>query len=322
MSPTYDTNALRRLVERSEYERRLLEAIYRLNERELFPDTTDTVIYAIGAVQPRAIARLQARSGNGDRRPGFIDAGAPLIFVTTFKMLDMFFEWVLSENGLSTTFRFQEKIKQLGSSLVYPDFVRRRPWLNERLIALYRVLEPLRGTIIHDRHFNSTNGSVSVSSSKHNIVGAPVALDKTDLRTLSVVLISVLRYVDGTWTLNPYREKVLRHACDELTHLHGLAPLGQREPWNPTVRIYSTTPEPRIVDPQTIQADIARIYPQYDCTFDVQLLHIRERQVVDAFLFPWSVLENRNTNWYTGLNSENYRVPVPSDTDANCFGAS
>ena len=62
----------------------------------------------------------------GDWRPGFLNAGAPLVFIATFKLLDMFIEWVLEENGLPSTFRFQNKIKQLNRAPLFPTLIESR----------------------------------------------------------------------------------------------------------------------------------------------------------------------------------------------------
>ncbi len=35
----------------------------------------------------------------GDWRPGFLEAGASLVFVTTFKLLDMLLEWSANPTG-------------------------------------------------------------------------------------------------------------------------------------------------------------------------------------------------------------------------------
>ncbi|MCI5224322.1 MAG: hypothetical protein D3924_17050 [Candidatus Electrothrix sp. AR4] len=72
-----------------------------------------------------------------DWRPAFLNVGAPLVFVTTFKLLDMFIEWVLEKNECNATFQFQEKIKQLKSSQpsIFPSFIESRPWLKKRLIG-------------------------------------------------------------------------------------------------------------------------------------------------------------------------------------------
>lgn len=76
-----------------------------------------------------------------DWRRSFLRAGGPLVFVTVFKILDMLIEWVLAQNGLRPTFRFAQKIVNLETaSPIFPSAIESRPWLRERLVALYQTL--------------------------------------------------------------------------------------------------------------------------------------------------------------------------------------
>jgi hypothetical protein len=311
--PNYDQNAIVRLSERTEYEAWLLEAVYTITEQELFSKFPDAVIYPSGSSQPESIRYGRGNILIGDWRPGFLNAGAPLIFITTFKVLDMFVEWVLSENGLTATFRFQEKMNALKRAPTFPAFIETRRWLKERLIGLYSKLEPLRGTIIHSKHFTVSDGAINVSSSKNNVVGTPFHISREELRTLAVFSLSVLRYADGTWSLNEFREKVLRHALDNLANFHGFPLLGQLQPYYPTVRVFSLNENPRSVDLVAICNDLAKQNPNNDCLFDLRVLTVREGAVVDAFLFPWPIIQN---GWSGSVNPETYRVAIPQDIDS------
>jgi hypothetical protein len=211
-SPTYDEISLRNLEERTEYESWLLEAVYAIAEQALFPDWPDGLVYHLDQKESVCHALMCGNIIIGDWRPGFLSAGAPLTFVSTFKLLDMLLEWVIVKNGGNATFRFEEKIKRLCQPLVFPPFVERLPWLKERLIGLFRALEPLRGTIIHDKHFTSANGSIEVSSSKRGIVGAPVQISARQLREFALTMVTVLKYIKASWPFDEYREKTLRYS--------------------------------------------------------------------------------------------------------------
>jgi hypothetical protein len=236
-----------------------------------------------------------------------------LVFISTFKLLDMFIEWVLEENGFPSTFRFQEKIKQLNRPPLFPALVETRSWLRDRLAGLYRTLEPLRGTIVHDKHFTASDGAIRVSSSKGKVVGPQVEISRDELRKLALTVVSILRYIDGTWPLDQYREKVLRHHLDELARLHGLPSLGQRQPFYPTVRVFSTDADPLRIDSTAIRNDLAARYSNNDCMFDLRVLTVKGGAVVNAFLFPWVLLESGSSQWGSGINPEAYRVPIPND---------
>jgi len=233
-------SALSGLSERVEYEMWLLEAVYAISEQELFPSWPDAVIYPAGSSTAHFYVYGRANAVIGDWRPGFLNAGAPLVLVSIFKLLDMLIEWILEENGERSTFRFQQKLRCLECSPIFPQSIESRPWLKERLIRLYRTLEPLRGTIIHNKHFTATDGAIRVSSSREGILKVVVEISAERLRKLAVVMISVVRYVVSMWRLDEHREKVLRHELDQLATLHGLPLLGQKKPFHTCVRVYST----------------------------------------------------------------------------------
>src|SRR2546427_1579991 len=105
--------------------------------------------------------------------------------VTAFKLLDMLVEWVLAENGKPATYKFVQKIAVLKGLVKFPPLMDTRPWLRDRLVALYDKLEPLRGTIIHAPHFKAAGGALRVSSSKGGAIGPLVTIVMTDLRNLA-----------------------------------------------------------------------------------------------------------------------------------------
>ena len=318
--PTFEAGALSRLAERTEYETWLLEAVYALVERELFPSWPDAVVYPADKSKAQFFVHGRANIVIGDWRPGFLNAGAPLVFVSTFKLLDMLIEWILEENGVPSTFRFQQKLQHLMSSPIFPQSIESRPWLKERLTGLYSTLEPLRGTIIHDKHFTATDGAIRVSSSRKGIVGSAVDISAAQLRRLAVTIVSVLRYVDGTWHLDELREKILRHELDELVALHGLPLLGQKCPFHTRVRVYLKGSDPFDVDPMIIRDDLAARYVDQDCSFDLRILMVKGDEVVDAYIFPWTLVASARSDWRQGLDAQHFRTAIPDDINPEYLG--
>lgn len=313
MPPTFDSNALTKLAERTQYECWLLEAAYTLVENELFPSWPDAVIYSAGKTTPQYIMYARGNFNLFDWRPHFLSAGAPLVFVSTFKLLDMLVEWILEENGYQPNYRFAGKLKQLENKPVFPSLIESRTWLKERLTGLYSTLEPLRGTIIHDRCFTSTDGAVRVASSRKGEVGESVEISANQLRTLASIIVSVLRYIDGTWSLDDFREKKIRHDLDALVVLHGLPSLGQKPPFHTCVRVYSSNTDPLLVNPKAIHEDLATQYGNQDCSFDLRVLIVNDGEVVDAYLFPWDVIIGQYAGWCHSISAERYRTPIPDD---------
>lgn len=311
----FDENSLIKLGERTEYEAWLLEAVYAIVEQDLFPSWPDGVIYPVGKSKALFFGYGRGNAIIGDWRPGFLNAGAPLVFVSTFKLLDMLIEWVLEENGVSSTFHFQQKLQHLNGSPIFPAVIESRVWLKERLAGLYSTLEPLRGTIIHDKHFTATDGAIRVASTKKGVVGALVEISASLLRKLAVTIVSLLKYVDGTWHLDEFREKTLRRDLDELAAFHGLPLLGQKPPFHTCVRVYLTGSDPLFVDLMSIRSDLTARYVNQDCSFDLRVLMVRGEKVVDAYLFPYSVCAVQSAGRNSTINFQQYRTEIPDDIE-------
>jgi hypothetical protein len=309
----YDIAAFARLKESAEYENWLLEDVYRLGEAEFFPDWPDAVIYPIDRKNPRFILHASANIVIGDWRAGFLKAGAPLAFVTAFKLLDMLLEWVLKENGASASFRFKEKLRQLeDTSLAYPQPFSSRPWLRERIVGLYRTLEPLRGTIIHTRHFAADNGELRVSDAKKGVVGTPVVVSADSLRTLARTAVSSANYAAGTWAFDEFRERSIRYDLDQLSPFHGCGYLGQLQPLHSRVRVYTASQDPLAELPADPVSDINQRFVGRDNSFDLRVIQVRDGVVVGAYLFPWRVLAT-GPDWKRKIDSSAYQVAIPTD---------
>lgn len=311
----FGSSAIQQLSERVAYEAWLLEAAYKLVEQELFPNwPDDAVVYRLGATTPQIFGFARAHIVIGDWRPGFLNAGAPLIFVAAFKLLDMLIEWVLDENGINSTHRFEQKLNHLESSPPFPAAVESRPWLKDRLVGLYKTLEPLRGTVIHGSNFTSTDGTISVSSSKKGVIGPLQRIDGAQLRRLAFTVVSVLRYISHEWPIDHYREKLLRHELDNLGPLHGLPLMDQKRPHHVRVRVYLKGTNLSGFDAEFIRETLAEHYKENDCSFDLRLLLVADKKVSSAYLIPWGSLEKVTPTWAGWIDDlDRYKIDIPDD---------
>lgn len=317
-SVIYDQQAIAELSDRANYEAWLLEGVYKLVNDELFPNFPDDVIYPLGNLPPVFFGYMQGTIVLNDWRPGFLAAGTPLVFISAFKFLDMFLEWVLERNDCKSRQTFSEKIKKLKGQIAYPPAIQLRPWLRDRLLSLYEVLTPLRGTIIHSRHFESTNGELRVSISKGVAVGLEFQISAQALRTFAVVCVSTLRYVEETWPLDLHRENLLRWQLDQLTDLHLMPTLGQKEPCRKTVRVFLEGTDPSAVDVKGIRRSLDTQYPDHSIVFDLRVLLVQTERVIAAYLFPWAVLDDVEKL----ADASPYLVALPEDLDRKHYALS
>jgi hypothetical protein len=310
--------ALSDLRVRTEYEAWFLEAVYEMVDQRLAVKDMDELIYPPAGGPPTQTMYAVGNINIGDWRPGFLAAGAPLVFVTAFKLLDMLLEWVLAENRHASTYRFEQKIAALKGPVRFPPLVETRPWLRGRLVALYDELEPLRGTIIHARHFKMEGGALQVSSSKGGVIGPAVPIAPTDLRNLALVLVSLLRYLEGEWTVDPFGEKRIRRALDELSHLHGLSSLGQLPPGFLIVRVYVRDEDPIQCDMARVRHDVTARRQGQDVVFDLRIIAIsRDGACGGAYLVPWDQLQDSGLQ-LRKMRAElaPYAIAPPADMDS------
>lgn len=314
----YGSTALGNLRVRTEYEAWLLEAVYEIADQRLAVDAVDELVYPPNGGPPTQTIYGAANIRIGDWRLGFLEAGAPLVLVTAFKLLDMLLEWVLVENGKRATHKFVKKIEALKRPVKFPQLIEARPWLRDRLVALYEKLEPLRGTIIHGPYFKTVGGALQVSSSKRGTLGPLVTIGMTDLRNLAVVLVSLLRYLDRTWKMDLFREKRLRRTLDELAHLHGLPSLGQLPPGFLNVRVYVTEGDQIQCDLRRIRRDLSAKRPGEDVMFDLRIITVtRDGSRAAAYLVPWDQLrEPRQQLRKTLADLARYAIQLPAGIDS------
>lgn len=310
---SFNRPALLSLRERTTYEAWLLEEVYKITDRRIAVEDADEIIYPPTGAPPTQTIYGVGSINLGDWRPGFLNAGAPLILVTAFKLLDMIFEWILAQNGHQATFRFAQKLNALRGPLQFPPLIASRAWLQQRLVSLYAGLEPLRGTIIHDRHFQATSGDVQVASSKGGVVLPPVSISAAELRILAAIAVSLIRFLEGTWTLDLFHELRLRYWVDNLTHLHKETSLGQQEPGFLNIRIYSNPAAMFEVDLVTLRRDASAKRPGQHVLFDIRLVVVEpDGNSARAYLIPWARHENeRATLKLTEANLHPMLCPLP-----------
>ncbi|MGR9101334.1 MAG: hypothetical protein ACU826_12285 [Gammaproteobacteria bacterium] len=317
MKYIYDQKSYEDLRQRIQYESWLLEAVYEISGVPILEEWPDQVIYPANGSALKRSYFMHGTCVIGDWRPQFLKAGAPLIFVTSFKLIDMLIEWILERNGKDAGYRFSKKIENLENGLAFPPFFNRRNGFKHRLIGFYKNLEPLRGTIIHDRHFKTTDGDLHVSSSKANKIGPEVVIKAEELRKIAILTVSILRYVEGSWKMSPYKEKLLRRMFDEIKHLHKFSSLRQKRPWHLTIRVFAKISDSIQVDLDRIRHDIAEMCPNQDAVFDLRIVAVNaDGSNALGYLFPWEEIRGVSGNFSRPVTEINrFLSQLPDDID-------
>lgn len=98
---------------------------------------------------------------------------SPLLFVTSYKIIDMIFEWLLEENDEEVPKPFTKKIATYKNnkekpSFKYPDLLSNEKNLMENLLSLYEHLLAYRNKIIHGNWGKIKNGDLDFSFEYNN----------------------------------------------------------------------------------------------------------------------------------------------------------
>jgi hypothetical protein len=319
----YITSSYSDLAERTEYEAYLLEAVYEIADRPIARSPGDRLIYLAGTSTPKTHVNISLESVFGDWRPKFLDIGAPLVLVTSFKLLDMLAEWVLTHNGKPATYRFAQKTAALDGMVIFPPFIESRPWMRERLVALYKELDPLRGTIIHNRHFQSSGGNLTVSSSRGGTLGPPITLTEVELRALAVIVVSIIRYLEGAWNIDDLKEKQIRWFMDRLSHLHQMPLLGQQQPYHLTVEVQMAEQQCFDIDLDKIRGDISTMRPGCDISFDLLIVSISTATSAEAYSIDRERIHAAGARFYAAKSDlAANSVSAPQDLDVGAAARS
>lgn len=166
----------------------------------------------------------------------------PLLLTASYKIIDMVFEWVLTENydaGIfkdvpksgkwksPSTWKFIDKIERLSdNNIKYPPIMQLDNFLINYYYSLYENLLQFRNQIVHRNGFSVEGGTLRVKlDDGESLILGPSQLDS--LMKVSAFLIPV---ITEDCKLGPYQRALIRYHLDQLAETHRLPPFGDRCP--------------------------------------------------------------------------------------------
>jgi hypothetical protein len=110
--------------------------------------------------------------------------------------------------------------------------------------------------------------------------------------------------------------KRLRRTIDELSHLHKLPSLEQKQPGFAHVRVYVPDSDPVVVDLDTIRQDLTTLRKDQDVVFDLRIVVVAaDGGAARAFLIPCGEVEGVSQISRVLTNLARYEVSLPDDVD-------
>jgi hypothetical protein len=225
-----DPTIVSRLRDKQGYELWLLEF---LKENSPFknPEIEEDVINTDG----RIVANIVISDRFSDERAHeIIHSLLPLIFTTTYKLIDSIFEWILEEHKAakiikSVPWQYEKKIKlirklQRSNSLILPKLFIDEPNLLICIFSLYENLKGFRNSIVHDFAFTIQDNSLEITYDSQKI-----GVSAKELFAFSHASVLVSKLLQGL-PVNPKILRDIQSHLDIVQTLHGCPKFGFTKP--------------------------------------------------------------------------------------------
>ncbi len=304
--PSYDNIAKDRLIEKLDYEIWLLEYISKT--QVLFQGGADISTIRLNNKDKVATVdvKIQEHVGAGHAIQ-IIDSIAPLVFASSYKVLDMIFEWILEENRNSgiiskVPWKFCEKVSLISSTnLKYPPLFISNPYLEKYTFAFFKNLLPYRNEIIHNHNFSVSEEKITLFDSKSN---NRLVLDRTQLGCLVRIVVATAKALSGNLNFDKFVDCIFKYHLDQLTALHNKASFRQKCPLLLNVELTVLKEEDIFhADLKFVRETIQKIYPYSDVVFNLIIIDKNGEMQLVKWFFP---AENVPTDDILSLKYDSY----------------
>lgn len=287
--PNYDNISKDRLIEMLDYEIWLLEHISKT--QVLFQGGADISTIRLNNKDKVATVdvKIQEHVGAGHVIQ-IIDSIAPLVFASSYKVLDMIFEWILEENrnfGIipKVPWKFCEKISLISSTnLKYPPLFISNPYLKKYTFAFFKNLLPYRNEIIHHHNFTVSEEKITLFDSKSS---NRLVLDRTQLGYLVRIVVATAKALSGNLNFDKFVDCIFKYYLDHLTTIHNQASFGQNYPL--LLNIELTVPKEEDIfnaDLKFVRETVQKIHPYSDVIFNLIIIVKEEERQLAKWCFP------------------------------------
>ena len=232
----------------------------------------------------------------GDIGAKMVRKMSPLVLTSGYKVLDMVFEWTISENGLVPPWKFEDKIKHINKNpaLRYPDFLGTDARLRNAVFSLYKELTPYRNAIAHNRWGKTAQGALNFDFIRNaKQYKRTVPFDLVLALADSMELLATMLVNQST---DQHKLDTLRWLLDKLATVHGQPPFNICQPRYYTVVRRTTLPEsgPLTVDINHVKAVVKQQAMGHPATFDLTIeAHTETASVV--WTVPYADIPNTPT---------------------------
>ena len=315
---SYDQGAQVRLKEKMDYEQWLLDFLSKTQETLEGERKVTQITLKNRQSGPNVHLGLSDVLGSGAAL-GVINAMRPLIFVASYKILDMIFEWILEENHnlgkiKHVPWRFSEKIEMFSKFQIdFPPILQSEPYIKEYLFALYSKLLKFRNEVVHKNNFSVIGDKLRIEAIEdtHSYV---LELDPKELWAFVRITIAVANLLIGDSVFDPQIERLLRYRLDRLIKIHGLAEFKQPIPI--PINVLLEVPMENNLFPADLnflRKELSRIFPTVDISFNLKIIGTVNETPTVGWVFPFDSIPECDVLELCPDSYNKYRVSLAKE---------
>lgn len=313
----YDRTTQTRLEEKLSYELWLLDFLS--ITQKTFEGGTDISTITLEKDQPIHVSISVSEVIGGGAALKVIEAMSPLTFVTSYKILDMIFEWILEENQTAgnigkVPWRFSEKINTiLNSQLVFPPHFQTKSYVKEYLFALYSNLLKFRNEVVHKHKFSVLDGILKIDTTENGQLYT-LELNRLKLGSLVKIVVAAANLLLGVLPFEPQVDRLFKYHLDLIKELHGLAEFWEKKPV--LVNVVLKVPEEKGLFPldlEFVRKELSRIHPDVSVLFNLNVIGIVNDEPSVSWFFPVDSVPKDSLLDLRPDSYEEYRSSLPEE---------
>lgn len=223
----YDQMAICRLKEKIGYELWLLEFLSKTDA--IFTGGTNSTEIDCKSTFVHHNVGINISLGQ-EKSNDILEKLSALTFVSSFKIIDMIVEWILSENNVDTSIiTYQDKNNKIYSKNSYPPLFVYNEYIKSYILRLYSRLLMFRHEIVHRYNFSVENKTLKINRLENGKTYT-LKLDQKELGYLVRIVVLVSRLLMTNNNIGDKDDCLLKYYFDNVYKCHGLSLFEQKEP--------------------------------------------------------------------------------------------
>ncbi|KAF5028446.1 hypothetical protein DSECCO2_658970 [anaerobic digester metagenome] len=289
----FDQKSKKCLKQKFEYELWLLDFIS--NEKFFNGDQeVDTVYFRDGgSLLNRDIPLSATIKLCDDVAENLLKEIIPLTFVSSFKILDMIFEWILEMNKefpKSNYWTFESKIHRINSlnnQLTYPPFFESNKDIKDHLFHLYKNLKDFRNEVVHNHNFkiiDDNKPQLQIISNNKTLI-----INKDQMKYFVTIVVSIAKILIDRIKFGKNEIIHYKYYLDQIQNLHKSDLFKLKKPiLLDVIWVLNSKKNENNVNLDLIQKSLEKYkdYNEREVNFNLWVVSVEDGEIIKAWNFP------------------------------------